>query len=176
MALVGFLSPGRSYREHLNGENFLRRKQREDGSWEGSWAVCFTYGTWFGVWGLLAAGVSPQDQAIQKACDFLRRHQKADGSWGEHYRSCQTRKYEEHPEGQAAQTAWALMTLCKAGHAQSSAAHRAARFLVDRQQEDGDWPREAMVGVFNKTTLINYENYRRYFCLWALGLYHKANA
>lgn len=30
--------------------------QRRDGSWYGSWACCFTYGTWFGVEGLVAAG------------------------------------------------------------------------------------------------------------------------
>ena len=153
------------------GERFLRRSQRPDGSFEGSWAVCFTYGTWFGVWGLLAAGVSPFDRAVRRACDFLERQQRPDGSWGEHYSSCLERRYVPHAEGQAVNTAWALMTLVRAGRGQSEAAHHAARFLVGRQQLDGDWPREAMVGVFNRTALINYENYRRYFPLWALGLY-----
>jgi hypothetical protein len=46
--------------------------QREDGSWYGSWAVCFTYGTWFGVEGLIAAGVSPSDPSIRKACQFIK--------------------------------------------------------------------------------------------------------
>ncbi|NWT61211.1 ERG7 synthase, partial [Erythrocercus mccallii] len=31
------------------GLDFCRKKQRADGSWEGSWGVCFTYGTWFGL-------------------------------------------------------------------------------------------------------------------------------
>ncbi len=77
----------------------------------------------------------------------------------------------QHPESQAVNTAWALMALTRAGHRRSGAAHRAAQFLAARQLPDGDWPREAMVGVFNKTTLINYENYRRTFPVWALSLY-----
>ena len=28
---------------------------------------------------------------------------------------------------------------------------------------------EPIVGVFNRTCLINYDNYRNYFPLWALG-------
>ena len=31
------------------GGRFLLRNQRPDGSFEGSWGVCFTYGTWFAV-------------------------------------------------------------------------------------------------------------------------------
>jgi squalene cyclase len=31
------------------GATFVKSIQRNDGSWYGSWAVCFLYGTWFGV-------------------------------------------------------------------------------------------------------------------------------
>jgi len=133
--------------------------------------VCFTYGTWFGVWGLLAAGASPSDRAIQRACDFLERHQRADGGWGEDYHSCTERRYVPHRQGQVVNTAWALMTLVRAGRGATEPCRRAAQFLMQRQRDDGGWPREAMVGVFNKTTLISYDNYRRYFPLWALALY-----
>ncbi|KAK9128575.1 hypothetical protein Syun_017372 [Stephania yunnanensis] len=38
----------------------------------GSWGVCFTYGTWFGVKGLLAAGKTYHtSSSIRRACDFL---------------------------------------------------------------------------------------------------------
>jgi cycloartenol synthase len=30
------------------GLKYVLRTQRKDGSWYGSWGVCFTYGTWFG--------------------------------------------------------------------------------------------------------------------------------
>ena len=39
------------------GEQFIRKVQRPDGSWEGSWGVCFSYGAWFGTAGLVAAGL-----------------------------------------------------------------------------------------------------------------------
>jgi cycloartenol synthase len=56
----------------------------------GSWGVCFTYGTWFGVKGLVAAGRTfSNSPAIRKACDFLMSKELAFGGWGESYLSCQ---------------------------------------------------------------------------------------
>jgi squalene cyclase len=158
------------------GARFIRDRQRPDGSWEGSWAVCFTYGTWFSVWGLLAAGARADDPAIERACRFLLGRQNPDGGWGEHHRSCAERRYVPGAESQAVQTAWALLTLSRAGHAGTPQALRAAQFLIDRQQADGDWPREPMVGVFNKTAVINYENYRRYFPIWALSCFRQGSS
>ena len=42
-------------------------EQRPDGSWYGSWGVCFTYGTWFGIEGLIGAGEDMFSPAIKKA-------------------------------------------------------------------------------------------------------------
>ncbi len=156
------------------GERFLRRTQRADGSWEGSWGVCFTYGTWFAAEGLLAAGASASDPALRRACAFLRARQLDDGGWGERAESCLERRYLTLPARHAVQTAWALLTLCAAGEAGGAAAARAARSLIELQEESGDWPRQTLCGVFNRTTLINYESYRRTFPLWALGRYARA--
>ncbi len=156
------------------GVEFLRRAQRPDGSFEGAWAVCFTYGTWFGVSGLLAAGCAPSDPAVQEACDFLLSRQRADGSWSEHGDSCRERRWIAGAHGHAAQTAWALLTLVRARHRAVDAQARAARWLAERQQADGSWAREPLVGVFNRTCLINYDNYRHYFPLWALAEWRAA--
>lgn len=150
------------------GEKFLRSMQRADGSFEGSWAVCFTYGTWFGVSGLRACGASSDDPAIVRACEFLASKQRADGSFGEHGDSCRERRWVEAERGQIVQTAWVLSTFVRAGR-NALQARRAASFLLRSQGEDGSYPREPMVGVFNKTCLIDYDNYRHYFPLWALA-------
>jgi len=151
------------------GDRFLRAKQRADGSFEGSWGVCFTYGTWFGVTGLRAAGASVRDPAVVLACNFLLSKQRDDGAWGEHGDSCREHSYIQAPAGGAAQTAWALSALVRAGHGSGEPQERAARYLIGKQEADGSWAREPMVGVFNRTCLINYDNYRHYFPPWALA-------
>ena len=54
------------------GVQFMLSIQRGDGSWEGMWGVCFTYGTWFGVEGLVDGGISRAHPAIRRACAFLK--------------------------------------------------------------------------------------------------------
>jgi lanosterol synthase len=153
------------------GDAFLRREQRRDGSFEGSWAVCFTYGTWFGVRGLRAAGADPLDPAVDRACAFLLAHQREDGGWGEHYRSCLERRYVEHAESQVVNTAWALLGLGLGGRGLEPSALRGAAYLCGQQADDGGWPKQSLSGIFNRTALIDYDNYRRYFPIWALGRY-----
>jgi squalene cyclase len=73
----------------------------------------------------------------------------------------------------ASNTAWALSTLVRAGSRDTAAMERAASWLAARQEKDGSWAREPLVGVFNRTCLINYDNYRQYFPLWALGEWYE---
>ncbi|CAI7729429.1 unnamed protein product, partial [Closterium sp. NIES-54] len=69
---------------------FLVDIQRDDGSWYGSWGVCFTYGTWFGISGLVAAGARYEtSNAVRKAVRFLLDKQLPAGGWGESYLSSQ---------------------------------------------------------------------------------------
>ena len=154
---------------------FLRRQQRDDGSWEGAWGICFTYGTMFAVWGLRAAGATAADPALQRAARFLLATQLADGGWGESRSSCSERRFIPHPEGgQAAMTAWALLALHRIGqNGYAAAVERGVRFLLLRQQPDGDWPAEGVNGIFNRNCALHYRYYRNYFPLWALGLSQK---
>src|SRR4029079_3145764 len=96
---------------------------------------------------LHAVGKGRSDPAMARAVGWLLGAQKADGGWGEHHSSCLTGRYVEHPESQAAMTAWALLALLTAGQdPRSTAVTRAARWLSSRQRPDGSWPTQAPAG------------------------------
>lgn len=101
LALMAFKSKFPHYRSTqinnalIKAETYIRRQQREDGSWEGSWGVCFTYGTWFAIESLAMLGhtCSTNDNAVIRGCDFIVSKQNSDGGWGEDFTSCTERKY-----------------------------------------------------------------------------------
>jgi lanosterol synthase len=149
----------------------IRDQQRPDGAWSGNWGVHFTYGTMFGIRGLLAAGAAPHDPAIRKACRWLRQRQRSDGGWGEHPTSCLDDTYREHAESQVIHTAWALTALLEAHDPDWDAIERGAHFLAARQEADGTWPRQDPAGVFFHAALLDYRSYRFIFPVLALGLF-----
>jgi lanosterol synthase len=86
------------------------------------------------------------------------------------------RRYLDAAQGTVVQTSWALSTLVRAGHPSPAAQARAVDFLLERQEPDGGWKPEPLVGVFNRTCLINYDNYRHYFPVLAMGEWSTAAA
>jgi lanosterol synthase len=170
------------YPDHLDSEidpaiararERLQLLQCPDGSWRGVWGVQFIYGTLFGVRGIVASGTPISDSALRRACHWLRAHQRADGGWGEDPAGCMTGVYTEHRESQVIHTAWALMALLEARDPDWGAIVRGARFLIERQEAAGRWPRQDPAGVFFQTSLLDYTLYRQYFPLWALSMYEK---
>ncbi|XLU54431.1 hypothetical protein S245_049079, partial [Arachis hypogaea] len=86
--------------------------------WYGSWGVCFTYATWFGINELIASGKSYSDSpAIHKACEFLLSKQVSNGGWREGYLFCQNKVYSnlENNMAHLVNTSWALLALIVAG-------------------------------------------------------------
>ncbi len=151
------------------GVRYLRGRQRADGSYPGSWGINFTYGCCFVTEALLTTGVPAGDPAVAGAVAWLRRAQKPDGGWGEHFSSCLTGRYAEHPQSQAAMTAWALLVLVRTVGASDPAAQRAAQCLTGLQQGTGGWPPQAASGVFFQTAVLDYRLYKDIFPAWALA-------
>ncbi|TKW03501.1 hypothetical protein SEVIR_7G028805v4 [Setaria viridis] len=158
------------------GASFLEKTQRKDGSWYGSWAVCFTYGTFFAIKGLVAAGRTYHNSlSIRKACNFLLSKQLITGGWGENYLSCQIEEYVCSGSPHAVNTAMAMLALLYAGQIEydPTPLYRAAKELINMQMEGGEFPQQEVVGNFNSSLFFNYTNYRNLFPIWALGEFRR---
>ncbi|CAI9285435.1 unnamed protein product [Lactuca saligna] len=155
---------------------FIKSSQLPDGSWYGSWAICYTYGTWFGIKGLVAGGKTYEtSHSIRKACAFLLSKQLHSGGWGESYTSCQQKTYTNlvGNKSHITNTSWALLALLEAKQEKrnQNPLHRAAKVLIDHQMDNGDFLQQEIIGVFNKNCMISYSSYRNLFPIWALGEY-----
>lgn len=79
-------------------------------------------------------------------------------------------QYHEHPSGSlVVQTAWAVIGLLEAGYPHKEPLKKGIKFIMDRQQPNGEWLQEAIEGVFNKSCMISYPNYKFTFPIKALG-------
>ncbi|XP_067952053.1 lanosterol synthase-like [Watersipora subatra] len=160
-----------------DGLNYVKARQAKDGSFIGSWGVCFTYGTWFALEAFSCMGYSyvnsEQAKEVKSACNFLLSKQRKDGGWGENFESCEQRKYVEADDSQIHNTCWALLGLMAVRHPDVTAIERGIKLLISKQLANGDFPQEMISGVFNKSCAISYTSYRNVFPIWTLGRFSK---
>ncbi|KAK3501384.1 terpenoid cyclases/protein prenyltransferase alpha-alpha toroid [Neurospora crassa] len=152
---------------------WIKSNQKPHGGWYGNWGICFTYATMFALESLASVGETyDNSKYAKKGCDFLVAKQREDGGWSESYKACETGEYVEHPTGsQVVMTAWALVGLIKARYPNIEPIKKGIKLIMDRQQPNGEWLQEAIEGVFNKSCMISYPNYKFSFPLKALGLF-----
>ena len=192
--MLGALGLTRSHPAIERGLRYLYAQQEKEGSWFGRWGVNHVYGTGAVLPGLAAAGEEMDALAVRRAVRWLAERQNADGGWGETCASYVDVNARGRGESTASQTAWALLALIAAGRADSKAASRGARFLLDRQRLDGAWDEESFTGcgfpgygigeehgarIVEGTELsagfmIRYHLYRNCFPLLAVGRYRAA--
>jgi squalene-hopene/tetraprenyl-beta-curcumene cyclase len=174
--------------------DYVLREQEPEGSWFGRWGVNHIYGTALVLPGLRAIGFDMTDPRIQKTAAWLVSRQSSDGGWGESCASYMDDTMRASGPSTPSQTAWALIGLLAIGdHTHDFAIQRGVQWLLDHQR-DGTWDEEHYVGCgfpgygigerisLKKNTvllsqgrelargfMINYNMYRHYFPLQALG-------
>jgi squalene-hopene/tetraprenyl-beta-curcumene cyclase len=191
---LGWLGVDRSHGAIGRGLAYLRREQERDGSWFGRWGVNYIYGTAAVLPALAAIGEDMSAPYVRRAADWIVAHQNDDGGWGETCASYMDDSLRGKGESTASQTGWALMALLAvADERYRVAVERGVTFLVARQRE-GTWEEPQYTGTgfpgyglgahtmgaeraaravqgteLARGFMINYNLYRHYFPLMALG-------
>lgn len=173
---------------------FIMNEQEPDGSWFGRWGVNYIYGTGLVLPGLRAVGFDMNDPRVRKAATWLVSKQSADGGWGESCASYMDESLRAAGPNTPSQTAWALIGLLATGNHDYDAAILNGVHWLLRHQHKGTWDEPHYVGCgfpgygigerirLKKDTarlaqgrelargfMINYNLYRHYFPLQALG-------
>ncbi len=180
--------------------DYIKTEQEADGSWFGRWGVNYIYGTGAVLPALEAIGEDMSLPYVARACDWLVSKQQADGGWGESCASYMDPEMSGRGPTTASQTAWALMGLAAASRCDDrEAIESGVAFLMDHQK-DGTWQEPEYTGTgfpgygvgatiklgdpllterlkqgpeLSRAFMINYNLYRHYFPLMAMGRVRK---
>jgi len=174
---------------------YMRAEQEEDGSWFGRWGVNHIYGTAAVLPALEMVGEDMGKDYIQKGCRWLKKHQNPDGGWGETCGSYMDESLRGKGPSTASQTGWALMALLAAHQPDhDQAIDRGLLYLSETQMDNGTWDEPWYTGTgfpgygvgervnltgkqeelsqgaeLARGFMLNYNMYRHYFPLIALG-------
>jgi len=175
---------------------YLWSEQEPAGCWFGRWGVNYVYGTAAVLPALAAAGEDMQQARVGDAVGWLVGHQNEDGGWGETCASYMDLALAGRGTSTASQTAWAIVALLATDREDTrDAILRGVNFLLDGQRE-GSWEEPWYTGSgfpgygfgarllpgaadlaerfqqgpeLARAFMINYNLYRHYFPLIALG-------
>jgi sporulenol synthase len=150
---------------------WLKANQEQNGSWYGRWGICYIYGTWAAVTGLMAVGVLPTRSSITKAVTWLENIQNPDGGWGESCKSDEKGEYVPLKASTLTHTAWAVDALISVTDKPTLAISKGIAYILnhlDRDDWTTDYPKgQGMAGEF----YIHYHSYRYIFPLLTLAHY-----
>jgi squalene-hopene/tetraprenyl-beta-curcumene cyclase len=174
--------------------DYIMAEQEPEGPWFGRWGVNYIYGTALVLPGLQAVGFDMGDPRIRKAGDWLLAKQNEDGGWGESCGSYMDDALRGVGPSTPSQTGWALMGLLAMNtHDYDESIRRGLDYLL-LTQKDGTWEQLEYTGTgfpgygvgerirlsgntealsqgreLARGFMINYNMYRHYFPLMAMG-------
>jgi len=152
---------------------WLVRHQEANGSWYGRWGICYVYGTWAAITGMLAVGAQPDHQSVVKGVEWLKSVQRADGGWGESCDSDRLKRFVPLSVGTPSQTAWALDALIAVSAEPTPEIERGIDFLL-RSLQRSDWTVSYPTGAgLPGIAYIHYHSYKYIWPLLALSRYTK---
>ncbi len=152
--------------------HWLKKHQETDGSWYGRWGICYIYGTWAALTGMLAVGENPEHPSVQRGVEWLHSIQNPDGGWGESCASDQEKRYTPLRQSTLSQTAWALDALVAYYPKPNSAIEKGVRYLLNAMSKADHeiYPTGAgLPGYF----YIRYHSYPYIWPLLALSHYKR---
>ena len=177
LELLGTLGEGVNYPAARRALGFIRKSQGAEGPWYGRWGVNYIYGTWSVLRGLAAIREDLSQEYVQRALAWLEARQNPDGGWGETLASYENPKLAGRGESIPSQTAWALLGFFAAGRTEGPVVERGVRYLIRTQSADGSWEDPLWNGTgFPRVFYLKYHLYAKYFPLWALGVYRRAQS
>lgn len=173
---------------------FICNEQEPQGSWFGRWGVNHIYGTAAVLQALRASGVDMDEAWVRRAAGWLASCQQPDGGWGESCASYADPAWIGRGTATASQSAWALMGLIAAHPGAWRGAIAAGVAWLVRNQQQGTWGEHHYTGTgfpgygagarlgardlrqrgdagsgLSRGFMLNYNLYRHYFPLAALG-------
>lgn len=178
------------------GLAYIRREQEASGSWFGRWGVNHIYGTAAVLMALKAIGEPMGAPWVARAADWLAGKQNDDGGWGESCASYMDPAQIGHGVTTASQTGWAIMGLLASGDARHLPVLERGEAWLLATQVDGTWDEPQYTGAgfpgygigartelnapeladrlqqggeLQRGFMLNYNLYRHYFPLAALG-------
>lgn len=159
-----------SAREAQRALAFLARQQCPTGAFWGRWKVNYLPVTACVISALAAIGDDPRSDVARRAMQWVLEHQNADGGFGETMDSYRDPSLAGTGPSTAPLTGSVLIGLCDGGAATTSAAQRAAAYLLAHQADDGAWPNGDNVATLVPPNLFyEYGGACRYIPLEALG-------
>lgn len=171
--LGGYTNLPKNHDLMQRGIDWLIQHQEQNGSWYGRWGICYIYGTWAALTGLVAANVNSKNPTIQRAVNWLHTIQNNDGGWGESCKSDQAGKYIPLGTSNVTQTAWALDALIAAADHTTPEIDAGISYLLKSYAEN-DWTTTYPVGQgMGGGFYIHYHSYQYIFPLLALSHYKR---